>query len=114
MMVLLKEAVICATPSATFFLTFLRTRAAAALFGAFAMMISLNPATNLNYFFSDCAALRGHLRVRALVRVRWPRAGQLRRADGWGYSPLQYVPFVIPRSISLINLGAAYDAARCR
>jgi hypothetical protein len=33
-------------PSATFFLTFLRTRAAAALFGAFAMIIS-------RYFFND-------------------------------------------------------------
>src|SRR3954470_24264320 len=62
MIVLLKDAWICAMPSATFFLTFLRTRAAAALLGAFAMMISLNP-TNLDYFFSDCAALRGPLRV---------------------------------------------------
>src|ERR1700756_704290 len=49
MMVLLKDAWMCAMPSATFFLTFLRTRAAAALFGAFAIMVSLNP----DYFFSD-------------------------------------------------------------
>ena len=55
----------CATPSATFFLTFLRTRDAAALFGAFAIMISLNPDAAVDYFFSDCAALRGPLRVRA-------------------------------------------------
>src|SRR5437868_10620456 len=77
-MVLLNDAWMCAMPSATFFLTFLRARAAAALFGAFAMIISLNPTTNqaadqfssVDYFFSDCAALRGPLRVRALVRVR--------------------------------------------
>ena len=31
------------------------------------------------YFFSDWAALRGPLRVRALVRVRWPRMGRPRR-----------------------------------
>jgi hypothetical protein len=52
---LLKDAWICATPSATFFLTFFRTRAAAALFGAFAMMISYptTSQTALDYFFSD-------------------------------------------------------------
>src|SRR4029078_9739600 len=43
MIVLLNDAWMCAIPSATFFFTFLRTRAAAALFGAFAMIISLNP-----------------------------------------------------------------------
>src|SRR6185295_76817 len=31
------------------------------------------------YFFSAWAALRGPLRVRALVRVRWPRMGRPRR-----------------------------------
>src|SRR3954468_21343145 len=66
-MVLLKDAWMCAMPSDTFFLTFLRTRDAAALFGAFAIMISLNPDAAVDYFFSDCAALRGPLRVRALV-----------------------------------------------
>ena len=32
-----------------------------------------------SYFFKACAALRGPLRVRALVRVRWPRMGKPRR-----------------------------------
>src|SRR6476619_329411 len=63
MIVLLKEAWTWAMPSATFFLTFLRTRAAAALLCCLAMVVSY-------YFLSDCAALRGPLRVRALVRVR--------------------------------------------
>src|SRR5512139_568969 len=39
MMVLLKDACTCATPSATFLRTFLRTRCAAVLAGALAMMI---------------------------------------------------------------------------
>src|ERR687883_428386 len=87
MMVLLKDAWICATPSATFFLTFLRTRAAAALLGAFAMIISLNPTTDLDYFFSAWAALRGPLRVRAFVRVRWPRTGRPLRWRSPRYEP---------------------------
>jgi hypothetical protein len=29
-----------------------------------------------DYFFSAAAALRGPLRVRAFVRVRWPRTGK--------------------------------------
>jgi hypothetical protein len=45
--------------------TFLRTRAAAVLDCCLAMV---NLQTD--YFFSDCAALRGPLRVRALVLVR--------------------------------------------
>jgi hypothetical protein len=45
--------------------TFLRTRAAALLEGDLAMGILQS-----NYFFSDWAALRGPLRVRALVLVR--------------------------------------------
>lgn len=32
----------------------------------------------LDYFFRDAAARRGPLRVRALVRVRWPRTGRPR------------------------------------
>jgi hypothetical protein len=39
MMVLLNEAWTCATPSATFLRTFLRTRWAALLAGAFAMVV---------------------------------------------------------------------------
>jgi hypothetical protein len=61
MMVLLKDAWICAMPSATFFLTFFRTRAAAALLGAFAIFDFLESdyksncasQTALDYFFSD-------------------------------------------------------------
>src|SRR5689334_17118211 len=74
MIVLLKEACTCATPSDTFLRTFLRTRCAAVLAGAFAMSY-LFP----NYFLRAWAALRGPLRVRALVRVRWPRIGRPRR-----------------------------------
>jgi len=43
--------------------------------GAFAMAVLFR-----DYFFSAWAALRGPLRVRALVRVRWPRIG--RPGDG--------------------------------
>jgi len=43
---------------------FLRTRCDAEFAGAFAMELLFS------YFFSDCAALRGPLRVRAFVRVR--------------------------------------------
>src|SRR5574343_654175 len=57
MMVLLNEAWMWATPSATFFLTFLRT-----LVAVFAMFCP--------YYFLPAMALRGPLRVRALVRVR--------------------------------------------
>src|SRR5690606_37110396 len=71
MMVLLKDAWTCAMPSETFFLTFLRTREAP-LVEAFAMI------QFLDYFFRDAAARRGPLRVRALVRVRWPRTGKPR------------------------------------
>src|SRR5689334_924156 len=74
MIVLLNEACTWQTPSDTFLRTFLRTRCAALLAGAFAMRI-LFPV----YFFSAWAALRGPLRVRALVRVRWPRNGSPRR-----------------------------------
>src|SRR5512140_132430 len=74
MIVLLKDACTCATPSDTFLRTFLRTRCAALLAGAFAMTVLFR-----DYFFSAWAALRGPLRVRALVRVRWPRIGRPRR-----------------------------------
>src|SRR5689334_4418698 len=78
-MVLLDDAWIWAMPSATFFLTFLRARAAAVCcsswrVGAFllAMCYAAFPAGT----FSFTAALRGPLRVRAFVRVRWPRTGR--------------------------------------
>src|SRR5438270_11315817 len=61
MMVLLKDAWTCATPSDTFLRTFLRTRCAALETGALAMSIYSFPV----YFFSAWAALRGPLRVRA-------------------------------------------------
>src|SRR3569832_57005 len=62
MIVLLKDAWTCATPSATFLRTFLRTRCAALLAGALAMSV-LFP----GYFLRAWAARRGPLRVRALV-----------------------------------------------
>src|SRR5689334_23643596 len=79
MMVLLNEAWMWAMPSATFFLTFLRTRAAAVgAAGGFAIFIydpvSAQPAFGAAAVIWT-AALRGPLRVRALVRVRWPRTG---------------------------------------
>src|SRR6476620_8999364 len=75
MIVLLKDACTWQTPSDTFLRTFLRTRCAALLAGALAMSCSYSRI----YFFSAWAALRGPLRVRALVRVRWPRMGRPRR-----------------------------------
>jgi len=56
------------------FLIFLRARCCAAICcgeGFFAM--------DYVPFFSDTPALRGPLRVRAFVRVRWPRTGSPRR-----------------------------------
>src|SRR3990167_3624746 len=58
MIVLLKDACTWQTPSDTFLRTFLRTRCAALLAGAFAMTF-LFP----DYFLSAWAALRGPLRV---------------------------------------------------
>src|SRR5262245_1318427 len=77
-MVLLNDAWMCAMPSATFFLTFLRARAEAVCcsswrVGAFLLAIYATfPAGTLSLI----AALRGPLRVRALVRVRCPRTGR--------------------------------------
>src|SRR4051812_18456648 len=75
MIVLLKDAWMCAMPSDTLFLTFFRARAAAAFFwdGCCAIWV-------LDYFVTplESATVRpffGPLRVRALVRVRWPRTG---------------------------------------
>src|SRR5689334_2774950 len=70
-MVLLNEAWIWAMPSATFFLTFLRTRAAAVgATGGFAMDDPQPALAGAAAIFT--AARRGPLRVRALVRVRVP------------------------------------------
>src|SRR5690606_22431670 len=82
MIVLLKDAWTCAMPSDTFFLTFFRTRWAPCEPRAIAGFSA--------YFFSATPARRGPLRVRAFVRVRWPRAGRPRR---WRMPRLQ------PRSI---------------
>src|SRR5437899_3987351 len=77
-MVLLNEAWMWAMPSATFFFTFLRARAEAVCcnswrVGAFRLAIYATfPAGTLSLI----AALRGPLRVLALVRVRWPRTGR--------------------------------------
>ena len=81
MIVLLNDAWMCAMPSATFFLTFLRTRAA-----AFGSAVLLPFCCVLPRYLDDGAGLLrperdffGPLRVRALVRVRWPRTGSPRR-----------------------------------
>src|SRR3954469_15964971 len=74
MIVLLKDACTWQTPSLTFLRTFLRTRCAALETGALAMCLY-----SFSYFFSAAAARFGPLRVRAFVRVRWPRTGRPRR-----------------------------------
>src|SRR5688572_23702322 len=78
-MVLLKEAWMWAMPSDTFFFTFFRARAEAVccnscLDGVFLLAIGYAalPAGTLSLI----AALRGPLRVLALVRVRCPRTGR--------------------------------------
>src|SRR5580765_418800 len=76
MIVLLKDAWMCAIPSDTFFLTFFRARAAAAFLCEGCCAIS-----SLDYFVTplESATVRpffGPLRVRALVRVRCPRTGR--------------------------------------
>src|SRR5688500_6727146 len=77
MIVLLNEAWMCAIPSETLFLTFLRARAAAAFFcedccailGSLCYFATPLPSATVRPFF-------GPLRVRAFVRVRWPRTGR--------------------------------------
>ena len=76
MIVLLNEAWTCAIPSDTFLRTFLRTRLPAEAEGCLAMFSRFGRSV---YFFSATPALRGPLRVRALVRVRCPRTGRPRR-----------------------------------
>src|SRR3974377_581006 len=80
MMVLLKEACTCAIASSTFLRAFLGFFAAAAgaaplAWGFCSAMLYAFPGGA----FSLTACLRGPLRVRALVRVRWPRTGSPRR-----------------------------------
>src|SRR5215831_6834196 len=79
MIVLLNDACTCATPSATFLRTFLRTRWAAVLVGALAMLTFFQFGRAAAHFFSAWAPFFGPLRVRAFVRVRWPRTGRPRR-----------------------------------
>src|SRR5690606_6283894 len=52
--------------------------------------LSFRHVLSSGYFFRDAAARRGPLRVRALVRVRWPRTGRPR---------LWRMPRYVPRSI---------------
>src|SRR4051812_7578284 len=77
-MVLLNDAWMCAMPSATFFLTFLRARAAAVCCSCCPdgeVLLAIY-ATFPACTFSLMAAFLGPLRVRALVRVRCPRTGR--------------------------------------
>src|SRR5690606_26198760 len=76
MIVLLNDAWMCAIPSETLFLTFLRARAAAAFCEGCCAIDRF-----LRYFDApfDSATVRpffGPLRVRAFVRVRCPRTGR--------------------------------------
>ena len=75
MMVLLKDACTCATPSLTDFRIFLRTR----VVFVFAIRYPFKPYYLFAYFFLPAIVRRGPLRVRALVRVRCPRQGKPRR-----------------------------------
>src|SRR5215471_7809086 len=74
-MVLLKVAATWATPTTTFFFSFLRARPAL-LPGA---SVAASAMAYLVTFFLPAIALAGPLRVRALVWVRWPRTGRLLR-----------------------------------
>src|SRR3954469_19795188 len=78
-MVLLNDAWMWAMPSATFFFTFLRARAEAVCCSSWrvgAFRLAMSYAAFPAWMLSLIAALRGPLRVLALVRVRWPRAGR--------------------------------------
>src|SRR6185437_1528184 len=69
-MVLLKVAATWATPTTTFFFSFLRARGPPFAAGFCASAIYLVT------FFLPAIALAEPLRVRALVWVRWPRTGK--------------------------------------
>src|SRR6476620_5895365 len=97
-MVLLNDALTCATPEAMFFRSRRRTRPVASLpihdpFGARLEQAGQSNTAQLGAvaFFLPAMALAGPLRVRALVWVRWPRTGRPRR---WRRPTWQ------PRSIS--------------
>src|SRR5512135_3100060 len=76
MIVLLKDAWMWAMPSATFFLTFLRTRVAAAFCdGCCAILRFLDLYLEAGFGDEAWRDFFGPLRVRALVRVRCPRTG---------------------------------------
>src|ERR1700694_1704033 len=84
MIVLLKEACTCAIASSTFLRAFLGFLGAAAAAAAGAAPPCWGFCSAIRYAFpggafSLTACLRGPLRVRALVRVRWPRTGSPRR-----------------------------------
>src|SRR6202008_4897432 len=78
--VLLNVAAMDATPCGTFFrsLRLVPARRAPAL-GALAVAMWLRPYFFVAFFLPATAPLRGPLRVRALVCVRWPRTGRPRR-----------------------------------
>src|SRR5688572_22016200 len=96
-MVLLNDALTCATPDAMFLRSRRRTRVASLpILDPFAGRGSAEPGPNQlsdrgprlramrrqppkTYFFLPAIALAGPLRVRALVWVRWPRTGRPRR-----------------------------------
>src|SRR5882672_7960710 len=84
-MVLLNDALTCATPEAMFLRSRLRTRppagvASLPIDGPFAAAHSCGPMKirfeRYAVFFLPAMALAGPLRVRALVWVRWPRTGR--------------------------------------
>src|ERR1700741_3083804 len=90
-MVLLKVAATCATPTTTFFFSFLRAR------GALPPAFLSSAMTYLVTFFLPAIALAGPLRVRALVCVRWPRTGRARRGrkpreQPRAMRPLKFIP----------------------
>src|SRR4030095_13087044 len=76
MIVLLKDAWMCAMPSDTFFLTFLRVRAAAVFCeGCCAIALPCYVFDGDGLLSAAWRPFFGPLRVRALVRVRCPRTG---------------------------------------
>src|SRR6476646_5492233 len=83
MIVLLKDAWMCAMPSDTLFLTFLRVRAVPPFCEGCCAIVGdpcRDSGVASRYLVTpfDSATVRpflGPLRVRALVRVRWPRTG---------------------------------------
>src|SRR6202011_3197227 len=83
--VLLNEALTCATPEAMFLRSRRRTRVASLpIHDPFAVVPGMSGAVGqllrLAYdLFLPAIALAGPLRVRALVWVRWPRTGSPRR-----------------------------------